>query len=189
MGMLNPRGRKTATEVRTSAAGSTNRLQTNSEYFSAMGWSEMSQMLLQNTQQYYDGEKKFKITGDLMAVGADQFMNITPDQIGGFYDFVPVDGTLPVDRFAQASLWKELLGTLMQVPELAQQYDVGGIFAWVSQLAGLKNINQFKVQVVPDDQLQKEADSGNVVSLEEMRDESGGRGEEDFERIPGTNQF
>jgi hypothetical protein len=29
------------------------------------------------------------------------------------------------------------------------QYDLGRIFEWVAQLAGLKNITQFKIQVLP----------------------------------------
>jgi len=32
-----------------------------------------------------------------------------------------------------------------------QQYDVAGIFSWMAQLAGLKNISQFRIQVQPDD--------------------------------------
>lgn len=76
-------------------------------------------------------------------------MQITPESITGFYDFVPVDGTLPVDRFAQANLWKELLMQMSRVPQVMSQYDLGKIFGWVASLAGLKNINQFKIQVLP----------------------------------------
>ena len=157
-------GRKTATEVRTSSTFGINRLKTIAEFGSAMGWTPMSQMMVQNTQQYYDLERKFRIVGDLAQEAGEQFMNVDAESIQGFYDFVPVDGTLPADRFAQANLWRELINQMRQFPELAQQYDVGRIFAWVAQLAGLKNINQFKIQFAPDDVLQRQAQAGNVVA-------------------------
>lgn len=163
MGMMDSTGRKSATEVRTSSSFSINRLKTNCEYFSSLGFAPLSQMLLQNTQQFYDEEKKFKLTGDLAQGPA--FAQITPETIAGFFDYIPVDGTLPVDRFAQANLWKEVLMGLEKMPQIAAQYDVGKIFSWMAQLGGLKNINQFKVNVVPDAALQGQVQAGNVVPL------------------------
>lgn len=166
MGVLSGTGRKTATEIRSASTFGINRLKTNAEYFSAMGWSSMSQMMVQNSQQYYSSEKKFKIVGDLTLSAGPGFMNVTPEDIAGFYDFVPVDGTLPVDRFAQANLWKEILGQMRTMPEVAMQFDMGKIFAWVAQLGGLKNINQFKVQVAPPGaNLQGQAQQGNVIPM------------------------
>ncbi len=158
-------GRKTAQEVRTSASFGINRLKTSSEFMSAMGWAPMSQMIVQNTQQYYDLERKFRIVGDLAITAGPQFLDVTPEGIQGFFDFVPVDGTLPIDRFAQANLWRELFAQMKQFPELMAQYDMGKIFAWVAQLAGLKNINQFRVEVQPDAQIAAQAQQGNIVPL------------------------
>ena len=149
MGIVYPGGRKTATEVRTSSSFGVNRLRTVAEYFSAVGWAPLAQVLVQNSQQYYTATQKMRVVGDL-AEGAGNFIEVSPESIQGFFDFIPVDGTLPVDRFAQANLWKEILIGLGQSPILAQQYDMGRIFAWMAQLAGLKNINQFKIDVAPD---------------------------------------
>ena len=67
---------------------------------------------------------------------------------------------------AQANLWKDIMGTLrMMPPQVAMSYDWGRIFAWVAQLAGLKNISQFKVQVMPDQQLAAQAAAGNVIPM------------------------
>jgi hypothetical protein len=160
MGQLAPGGRKTATEVRTSSSFGINRLKTFAEYSSALGWAPLAQVLLQNTQQLYEETKQFRIAGDLM--GGRKFMSISPADIRGFYDFIPVDGTMPVDRFAQANLWKEILMGLAKMPQLAMQYDLGGIFGWMAQLAGLKNITQFKVQVTPDQVAMAQAAAGNI---------------------------
>lgn len=166
MGVLNTGGRKTATEVRTAAGFGTNRLKTNTEYMSAMGFSSHSMKLVQNSQQFYDGEKKFKIVGDLAMGAGPSFMNVTPDTIMGFFNFSPVDGTLPVDRAAQANLWKDMMASLrMMPPQVAMGYDWVKIFSWVGSLAGLKNINQFKVQVVPDGSLDQQVQAGNVIPM------------------------
>lgn len=175
MGMLAPGGRKTATEVRTSSTFGINRLKTAAEYFSATGWDSLSSVMVQNTQQLLDAERQFRVAGDLL--NGREFIGVSPESIQGFYDFVPVDGTLPIDRFAQSNLWKEILMGLTKMPEISQQYDVAGIFAWMAQLAGLKNIKQFRVNVVPDQVLAGQEQAGNVVPLTDT----------DAARLPGAS--
>ena len=176
MGMVNAGGRKTATEVRTSSSFGINRLKTTAEFWSAGDFSLLTQMMLQNTQQYYDLERKYRVAGDLMGLGnrqmqqdqeqaATPFIDVTPDSIQGFYDFVPVDGTMPIDRFAQANIWKDILFGLGKMPQIGMQYDLGGIFGWMARLAGLKNIQQFRIQVAPDDMLRMQAEQGNLIPL------------------------
>jgi hypothetical protein len=165
MGVLQGSGRKTATEVRSASTFGINRLKTNAEFFSAMGFAPMSQMMVQNAQQYYDAEMKFKLVGDLAQMAGPQFIDVNPDLITGFYDFVPVDGTLPIDRFAQANLWKEIMLAMQRLPQIAMEYDIGKIFAWTAQLGGLKNISQFKIQMGSPAWLQQQAQMGNMVPL------------------------
>ncbi len=169
LGALGAAGsRRTATEVRTATGFGTNRLKTSAEYMSATGFAPHTQMLVQNSQQFLAHPVRVKIVGDLMQQAGPSFVDVTPEAIAGFYDFVPVDGTLPVDRFAQATLWKDILGQLRGFPQLMAQFDLGKIFSWVSGLAGLKNLDQFRiagpqVQVLPDQVLQDEAQRGNVI--------------------------
>ena len=163
MGQIHPGGRKTATEIRTSSTFGVNRLKTVAEYWSATGFVPLAQRLLQNTQQLYDEEMQFRIAGDL--AGEAQFINVSPDQIGGMYDFVPVDGTMPIDRYAQANLWRETLMGAAKVPQIAGRYDIGRMFGWMSQLAGLKNIKQFEIQVMPDEAAMMGAQQGNLVPM------------------------
>lgn len=148
MGMVNAGGRKTATEVRTSSTLGINRLKTNCEYMSAMGFTPWAEVMLANTQQLYDEEQQLRIAGK--AIGGPQGIMVTPESIAGKFDFVPVDGTMPIDRFAVANLWKELAGTMMKMPQVAQQYDWAGIMGWIAQLGGIKNLDQFRIRVVPD---------------------------------------
>ena len=164
MGMVNPGGRKTATEVRTSSSAGANRLKTQAEYFSAMGWSGLAEKMLSNTQQRYDGEQKFRIVGDLVE-GSDPFVNVSPERIAGAYDWVPVDGTLPVDRFAQANLFRQIFADLRQFPQLQAEFDMARVFSYVAKLAGAKNFDRFKVQTLPDEQVQNEVQKGNLVPV------------------------
>lgn len=168
MGSVNSSGRKTATEVRTATGWSTNRLKVPAEYNSALGWDPLAQIMLSNTQQLMDITRKYQIAGSALDQAA-AFVEVTPERIAGFYDFVPVDGTLPIDRLAQANFWKELLMQMARVPELAMQWDLGGMLAHTMKLQGERNIDRFRIQMQPQAQLAAQAQAGNVVPL-------GGRG-------------
>lgn len=167
MGMPQKGSRRTATEVRTSSGYSINRLKTSAEYMSALGFSPHSQKLVQNTLQMYKGEKAFRIAGSLMADGirTDPYVSVTPESIAGAYDFVPVDGTMPVDRIAMMALWNEVLKSASAFPSILEQFDVGEIFAYVAQLGGIKNLKQFRIEVQPDDVLNAQAAKGNLVPV------------------------
>lgn len=188
MGMMN-NGRKTATEVRSSTTFGINRLKTTTEYMSAMGFGPWTQQLIQVTQQYFDEERKFRIVGDVGQYMTERYVNVTPDDIAGFFDFVPVDGTLPVDRFAQVNIWNQIMQQAQTLPQVMQQFDFAKIFAFVAQLAGLKNINQFRVQVVPDALMQNKVQAGNSVPAvpdQAAVDANGGNIQP--EQIPGMGQ-
>ncbi len=185
MGMLNSGGRKTATEIRTSSSFGVNRLKNNAEYMSAMGFTPLSQRMLQTTQQFYDLERRYRIAGDTLIQG-DPFVNVTPETIQGFFDFVPVDGTMPIDRFAQANLWKEMFVQMVQSPQLAQQYDVSGVFTYMAKLGGLTAIDQFRLQLTDTQKLIAQIKAGNFVPLEESDVGKPNGGGEGFSAPPGA---
>lgn len=166
MGLVNAGGRKTATEVRGTNTYSTNRLKTVAEYMSAIGFAPAGQLMLQQSQQWMSMDRKLRIAGDLIdPTSMESYVNVTPEAIQGFYDFIPVDGTMPIDRFAQVNLWREILMGISQMPAISMQYDLGRIFAWMAQIGGLKNINRFKIEVMGPAQLAQAADSGNIVPI------------------------
>src|SRR5215471_5976268 len=139
MGAVNT-GRRSATEVRSSTTFGINRLKTMTEYYSAMGFAPLCEQMIQTTQQFMKEDRYYRVVGDLAVGGNDRFLNVSPEDILGFYDWVPVDGTLPVDRMSQVNMWVQLFSQMQQLPQIAMQYDMGRIFAFVAQLAGLKNI-------------------------------------------------
>jgi hypothetical protein len=164
-------GRKTATEIRSATGFSVSRLKTLAEFQSACAFAPLSQMLVQSSQQHYDQEQTFRVVGNLMDPQAGPFVQVRPQDIAGFYDFVPVDGTMPVDRFAQVALWKDILTGMAGIPQVLMQYDLGRIFGWMAKLGGLRNLEQFKVKISSDEAIMMAQQQGNVVPL------GGGRAE------------
>lgn len=158
-------GRRTATETRTTATASVSRQKVITEFVSASGWEDMAFIMVANSQQYLDEEIMLKIIGNLSQFSGTDFVNVTPDTIQGMYDFVPVDGTLPLDRFAQANLWKEILMGTTKIPQIAMEYSIGKIFAWIAQLSGLRNIDQFRIMPGSPEQLAAQAQQGNIVGM------------------------
>lgn len=167
MGTLNPSGpRKTATETRITTGFGINRLKTTSEWMGHSGFSPHAQKLVQSSQQMYDATQKLRRVGSLAMDAGEAFVNVSPEDIVGFFDIVPVDGNLPIDRMAQASLWKEIMANSRNLPvEVQMGYDWGRIFAWAAQLGGLKNITNFKVQVAPDALLAAKMQQGNIIPM------------------------
>lgn len=164
MGLVSEGGRKTATEVRSATGFSVNRMKTLAEYFSALGFSDLTGRLISNTQQLMTMEKKFAIAGSTMQ-DAQRFIQADPLSIAGAYDFVPVDGTMPVDRLAQANFWKELLMQLARVPQLAMQWDLGAMLGHTMMLQGERNVQRFKINVAPPGAAPGSTLPGNVVPI------------------------
>lgn len=153
MGTINT-GRRTATEVRSSTTFGINRLKTMVEYMSAVAFAPHSMMMLQTSQQMMDYALKLRIIGDLPRTTPDKmFADVSPETIAGFFSFVPVDGTLPVDRLAQVNIWNGLFQSALKIPAIATGYDWGGVFSWVAKLAGMKSIDRFRVNVMPPGQV------------------------------------
>jgi hypothetical protein len=164
MGMVNNGGRKSATEVRSSSSFAVNRMKTLAEFQSAQALGPWSQMLVQNTQQMYDQEQVYRRTGDLTE-GNKLPLKVSPELIAGFFDFIPIDGTMPIDRVALANVWRELMVQAAKLPQVMQQYDLSKIFAYVAKMSGAKNIDQFKISVQPDGMLANAAQAGNSIPL------------------------
>lgn len=158
-------GRETATSVRTSTNFAVSRLKTQCEWWSAIGFSPLTQKLIQRTQQHYEASKKYRLVGDLVQFG-EKFAEVNPEAIAGFYDYEPVDGTLPIDRFAQANLWQMIMGQMQKAPQVLATYDIAKIFAFVAHLGGIKNLAQFRL--TPDEAMRQQITAGNVVPLKDV---------------------
>lgn len=174
MGIVATGGRKTATEVRTASGFSINRLKTQTEYWSALGFGPQIERMLSNTQQYMDIDRKMKIAGNT-AIGAQSFAEVSPEAIAGGYDFAAVDGTLPVDRLAQANFWKEFIAQIARIPQVAATMNIGEMVNYTMMLQGERNVDRFKININTPQQLGQQVQAGNVVPISDALGGGGGQ--------------
>ena len=187
MGVMNQGGRKSATEIRSANGAAASRLKTQCEYFSATGFSPLADMLLRTSQQLYSSEEKFRIAGSL-SNNIHDVVTVNADLLAGGYDYIPVDGTLPVDRMAQVNMWSMLLQQAQSNPQFSQEYDVAKMIAWVAQLGGIKNMKQFRLQTVDPEVIETMKARGQVEAMNEPGRTGGANpagSAEDLERMAG----
>jgi hypothetical protein len=117
-----------------------------------------------------------------------RYVDVTPESIQGFYDFLPVDGTMPIDRFAMSTMLRELAVDAIKMPGVAQQMDFMKMVEEIAQLNGIRYFNKFRIQVVPDGMIQGQAQAGNVIPLG-GNNGSGSGGPAGAGGVPGARQI
>lgn len=150
-GQSSPSSRRSATEFRGTTSFASNRLANLAYFFSVTGFRSLAKSLIVKTQQLYTVEMKVKVAGD--NIKGAQSIIVKPEDISGQFDIMPVDGTLPVDRMAQAQFWMQIMSMVASNPVLGAEYRLGDIFSYTARLAGLKGIDKMKIRVLDDDQI------------------------------------
>lgn len=176
-------GRKTATEVRTSGEAAASRLASHAKIISAQALTQLARMWSMNTLQFLDQTIWMSVTG---MDGSRLPTTIRPEMLSGEYYFPVHDGTLPIDRIAQLDIWREIFSTLVQAPELASRFDVGGIFAHIAEIGGAPDLKRFRIDAMPEQQLEQQAQAGNVVPIESGRRQLRGPESQVNTNRPGT---
>lgn len=160
-GVTNSGGRKSATEIRQSGEAGASRLAAHARLISAQSMCPLAEMETMNLQQNMSQEVWLKI------LGADDAqkgpVRIGPEDIGGDFYFPVHDGSLPLDRVALLQVWREIFGAVIQNPGLAQIFDAVGMFEYIAELGGAKNLSTFKVQTASNDQVAAAIAAGNMV--------------------------
>ncbi len=165
-GIQSSGGRKTATEVRTSGEAAASRLADHARRISSQSMVPLANMWAVNTQQHLDRELFFTVVGmDATKVPT----SIRPEHVSGDFYFPVHDGTLPIDRVAMLDIWREIFLGMLQSPELSQRYDISGVFGYIAELGGAHDIKRFRLDLRQEELLAREAEAGNVVSLDEAR--------------------
>lgn len=188
LGMINQGGRKTATEIRSSNMLGINRLKTTAEYNSAVGWNPCASVMLRESQQRYTMNRKHRIVGT-GAMDKANFIDVSPESLQGFYDFIPVDGTMPIDRFAMSNLLRELAVDSIKMPGVAQQMDFMRLVEEIAQLNGIRYFNKFKLQLAPDALMASQAQAGNIIPMGGTNGGTNrGNGSAGAPMVPGPSQ-
>lgn len=162
MGLQEAGGRKTATEVRTSAEAGASRLSSMAKLISAQSLVDIAEQMCINQQQYMDPEFVTQVLGaDAMLIQPGG--KLLPNMIAGDFQFPISDGTLPIDRVALLEVWKEIFMAIASNPMLSQTFNVVKVFEYTAELGGARNIEDFKIQMMPDQMAMAQAQAGNMV--------------------------
>jgi hypothetical protein len=115
-----------------------------------------------NQQQYMDTEFVQQVLGE-DAMLLTQGQKLLPDMVAGDFQFPVSDGTLPIDRAALLDVWKQIFLGIAQSPQLSATFDIIKVFEYTAELGGARNIEDFKIQMTPDQQVLAQAQAGNMV--------------------------
>ena len=146
MGLQADGGRKTATEVRTAGESGASRMASLARIISAQGMVDLVTQMVVNIQQRTDEEFLLELLGEQ---SQETNVRITQENLAGDFHYPIHDGTLPLDRVALMQVWRELAVSIAQDPELRQTFNLARIVEYVAELGGARNIDEFKMQVMP----------------------------------------
>lgn len=165
-GLQDAGGRKSATEARSSMDAAASRLAAHAKLISAQSLSDLAEQMVLNYQQNMSEEF------ELSLMGPEKTIRISPEMLVGDFVYPVNDGTLPVDRVALLDVWKEVMMAVMQDPQLRSEYSVPKLFSYVAELGGAKNLESMKL--AGTEQIQAQAQAGNLVSLKEIGGQTSG---------------
>lgn len=171
--------RLTRAEFQGTRASSVSRLQRLAMLIGIQFFQDVGTMFAVHTQQYMKQETYVRIVGRY----ADQLRGTfgenakrakaSPYDLAVNYDLLVRDGSIPGGNFSEA--WINLFKVIGTTPELMQQFDVTRIFMYIAQQLGAKNVEDFRRnvgqvqgQVLPDEEVEREAQKGNLVPTGEI---------------------
>lgn len=165
--------RKTATEVSMATNMASGRLRTLAKVYATQGIVPLGRQLAQNNMSFMEQAEYVKIIGSLeeeyQGIGRAVHGGamIAPEDIQGLFDFPLIDPSQPLDPVRWAQTWMQISQMAIQNPALAQSVNHVALFKQVAQSMSIADISRFllpqSVQVMPDQQVQQQAQAGNLV--------------------------
>lgn len=164
--------RLTKSEFQGTRGSAVSRLQRMAMLIGIQFMQDIGSMFAVHSQQYMSKETYVKIIGRYQEQVSKTFgkerLRVTPYDLAINYDVITRDGSIPGGNFSEA--WLELFKTIGTSPELMQEFDVTRIFMYIAQQLGAKNVedfkrnvNQIQPQTMPDEQVSREVEAGNMV--------------------------
>lgn len=178
MGTLRTGGpeRLSAREFQGTAQGAVSRLERIAKITGAQGMQDIGYMFAHNCQQLMTEDVWIKTIGEWDDIIKEQFsiqngrVKVTPFDILVDYDLLIRDGSIPGGNFADS--WIQLFQSVSSNPALMQRIDIFRLFKHIAVNLGAKNIDDFEIpqvqgQVMPDEQVERQVQRGDLVALNE----------------------
>lgn len=169
--------RLTKSEFQGTRGSAVSRLQRVAMIISMQFMQDIGSMFAVHSQQYMTQDAFVSITGrhqeKLMSTFGKQKLAVSPYDISVNYDLLVRDGSIPGGNFSEH--WLKLFETIGTSPELTQSFDITRIFMYIAQQLGAKNVEDFKrnisqmqPNIMPDEQVLRQAEAGNIIPVGEM---------------------
>lgn len=152
------KGNKTKVEYEDVQGHSSGRQQTQAIFIESQTMTPIKEMIKLNILQYQpNGPVVNPVDGQTYQVDVEQLRKLA-------LQFQVSDGLLPTDKIIDDETLQVAIQTLPQLPSLANEYDIGGIFNYLLQLRGNVDFSQFKL--TPQQQQQRLALTAKQTAAE-----------------------
>jgi hypothetical protein len=171
--------RLTGAEFQGTRNSAVSRLQRIAMIIGMQFMQDVGTMFAVHTQQYMSQETYVKTVGryaeQLQKTFGKNNIRVNPMDLAINYDLIVRDGSIPGGNFSQS--WVEMFKVIGTTPELQQQFDITRIFMYIAQQLGAKNVEDFKrnidrmqPKVMPDEQIARQVQSGNMIPTGAMNE-------------------
>lgn len=165
--------RLTAQEFQGTRGSALSRLERMAQVIGLQGMQDIGYMFASHLQQLMSEEAYISIKGEWQerlkkeygVSGDDDRVKVRPDQLDIDYDVIVRDGSVPGSNMSQS--WVDLFQIVSQDPELRQRFDVVRIFKHIARGLGAKNVEEFKIKHMDDEQVMRGLERGDLAPADQ----------------------
>jgi len=155
------KGTVTATEIDAATSAAQARAASRGNRMWLQGIRPIVDIEIEDVQQFMSQERYVQIAAE-GRTGQNRLL-LSPGMLQGSFLVAPMDLTQPVTRDRQGEVLLKLAELVGTNPLLQMQYDVTQIIEEAFFALGVKNIDDFKVQVQPTADVLGQAEAGNLI--------------------------
>ena len=163
--------RRSATEARGTQASALSRLARMAYVISMqsmidVGWlmgCQTQQLLSEKTYVNVVGSLEEQLRKEFGVVARNGRVPISPENLKMHFDVLPRDGTIPGGQNVEALV--QMYQIAASQPEIAAQLDMTKVFFHLMRESGVRNVEQFRIKVAPDQTVRDQKQAGNMVPV------------------------
>jgi len=165
--------RISAREAGGAIGASLSRFQKNAQIIDMQSMQPLAEILASHTQEFMEESTYVKVMGDWPEKygedirDQDQRLHINPLDLLVDYDIQPTNGQIPGSE--DPKVWTELFQIASQNPVISQSMDWLKMFKHIGRNLGAKNVDDFIVEVQPDEQVRRAQLQGNLINQQQAQ--------------------
>lgn len=168
--------RLTGKEFEGTQRGQFTRLGRIAQIIGLQSMQDIAYMFAKHTQQFLDSDTYVKVVGnlpaELMELHSKRINNrvaVSPEDLDIDFDVKMLDASMQGQ--GGADTWLKVLKIVGTNPQLSGKFDVVKIFEQLAGEMGAKEVKNFEVTQMPNEQVQSEVDAGNLIPTQTAIDD------------------